>query len=46
MRIDPALTEATCPSCQQIVGSPPGQPVTTHQKPDGSRETCPGGLGQ
>jgi len=37
---------ATCPSCGQTVGSDPGEPVTAHQKPDGSREKCPGGIGQ
>lgn len=40
MQIDPALPHASCPSCQQIVGSEPGQPVTPHQKPDDSRDQC------
>lgn len=46
MNIEIALPVASCPTCQQIVGSEPGQPVTLHQKPDNSRETCPGGIGQ
>ncbi len=40
------LGTASCPSCQQTVGSEPGQPVTPHQKADDSREQCPGGIGQ
>jgi len=46
MRIEARLANSTCPSCQQIVGSPRGAPVTPHQKPDGSREQCQGGIGQ
>ncbi|MFI0156215.1 hypothetical protein [Streptomyces lydicus] len=43
VRIDIALPAASCPTCQQIVGS---EPVTPHQKPDDSREQCTGGIGQ
>lgn len=46
MQIEVRLANATCPTCNQIVGSAPGTPVTPHQKPDGSRQTCPGGVGQ
>lgn len=35
-----------CPSCGQITNAKPGTPVAPHQKPDGSRETCPGGTAQ
>ena len=34
---------ANCPSCGQSTSAPAGQPVPSHQKPDGSRQTCPGG---
>lgn len=37
---------ARCPACGQVVGSDPGQQTSMHQKPDKSRETCPGGAGQ
>lgn len=37
---------ARCPSCGQIVGSDPGESVSEHQFPDGSRKRCPGGTGQ
>lgn len=41
-RFDPGLCAGYCPSCGQTVGAETGQPVASHQKPDGSRETCPG----
>lgn len=46
MSLEIALPNSSCPVCKQIVGSPPGSPVTPHQKPGSSREQCPGGLGQ
>lgn len=46
MTIDIALRTASCPTCQQTVGSEPGQPVTQHQRPDDTREQCEGGIGQ
>lgn len=38
---DPGRCAANCPSCGQTVGSPAGEPTTTHQPP-GDRSTCPG----
>jgi hypothetical protein len=35
-----------CPVCGAITGSAPGQQTGAHQKPDGSRETCSGGVAQ
>lgn len=31
-----------CPSCGQVAAGSRGDTVGQHQKPDGSRETCPG----
>lgn len=31
-----------CPVCGTIAASKPGDTVGMHQKPDGSRATCPG----
>lgn len=31
-----------CPDCGQYVSKEPGEPCGMHQKPDGSREKCPG----
>ncbi|MFJ8677236.1 hypothetical protein [Streptomyces sp. NPDC093589] len=42
MQIEIALPASSCPTCQQIVGSEPGTPVTPHQKPGDSREQCTG----
>jgi hypothetical protein len=32
----------TCPDCQQKAAEKAGDTIKDHQKPDGSRETCPG----
>lgn len=42
MRFDPGLLWGFCGSCGQGVGAEPGQPTAQHQKPDDSREMCPG----
>jgi hypothetical protein len=31
-----------CPVCGTITDARPGEPTGMHQRPDGSREQCPG----
>lgn len=41
-RFDPGRTAASCPTCGTGTSAGSGDPTPMHQKPDGSRETCPG----